>query len=60
MSNLGRQLHRFVPLAARLPDRLLRWLDHHVPLSRDPACFNWSFWTDASYYRDMRREGHVR
>lgn len=45
-----------VPLTSLLPERLLRWLDHHLPIDRQPLEFGWSFWTDASYAKTCRRE----
>lgn len=57
-------IHRFVlSLVSRLPERLLRWLDHNIPINREPECFNWSFWTDASYLKKYRadwRAGRIR
>lgn len=43
----------FVPLASLLPEGILRWLDHHVPVCKDPVD-SWSFWTDASYWKWCR------
>jgi len=57
-------VHRFLrPTASLLPYSALQWLDHHVPINRDPEIFNWSFWTDASYLKTCRadwRAGRIR
>jgi hypothetical protein len=53
-SGMSSRLHVAIPLASRLPERLLGWLDSHMPIARDPESFNWSFWTDASYHRYCR------
>ena len=53
--------HKFVPLLSYvMPERLLRFLDRHVPVGFDPAD-GWSFWLDISYHRwcrqDQKRSG---
>jgi hypothetical protein len=48
--------HRYaLPLASRLPERVLRFLNHCWRLDYDPSD-GWTFWLDASYARYCRRE----
>ena len=46
-------------IASYLPEILLRFLERHWQLMRDPAD-GWNFWTQANYYKWVRNDQRWR
>lgn len=51
--------YRLRTLASLLPERMLRWLDHHWKLDYDHTD-GWTFWLDASYAKWCRKDKRAK